>query len=336
MKISIDNFNMVSHADIELEGLTVIAGDNDSGKSTIGKLLFSAVKASNMTRVKRKDKPNAAGGTIRQVLSLVFDQFEAVNSKISFFAGGKQVYKIESDLKGWFTPTGSIEPLGLRDATYIESPVVWSLVDFFTTVGKLREQDDIFGIRDEIKYPYLLWDLYKKLVLKRTYRVDRDESYQEILDSIHNAVGGHTSINLESFYFNRSKDNKQFPVTTMATGIKSFSLLEVLTINKYINPKSVLIIDEPEVHLHPKWEVEYARLISQFARLGVKVIVTTHSLYMVKALKEFTKDIPEQVRFYLTHRSDDFLTSVEDVSRETHKIFKKFADPLQDIVWGKP
>ncbi|WP_019912471.1 AAA family ATPase [Paenibacillus sp. HW567] len=337
MKLKINNFNMISSAEIELSGLTVIAGENDTGKSTIGKLLFSAIKASNMSRVKqtKKNKTPAYEGTFKQVLSLVFDDYEASNSKIIISSESSEVYRIESDHKGWFTHKGNIDSLQLLDATYIESPIVWSLVDFFTTVGKIREQDQMFNIADEIKYPYLLWDLYRKLVLKRSYRVEENETYDQILEAIRKIVGGNITSSFEKFYFNRLQDNKQFPVTTVATGIKSFGLLEILTINKYINPKSIIIIDEPEVHLHPSWEVEYAKLVSQFVRLGVKVIVTTHSLYMVKALREFTKDIPDNVKFYLTSKSENQMSVIEDVSKETHKIFKKFADPLQDIVWGK-
>lgn len=337
MKLNIKNFNMIADAEVELPGLTVIAGENDTGKSTIGKVLFSSIKAFNMSRVKemRRSKPPSYEGTFKQVLSLVFDQYEAMNSEIVISNNNKEVYRIVSDHRGWFTHKGSIGSLKLLDATYIESPVVWSLVDFFTTVSKLREQDEIYGISDEIKYPYLLWDLYRKLVLKRSYQIDDDESYNEILHRIREIVGGSISTRLESFYFHRNQDNKQFPVTTVATGIKSFGLLEVLTMNKYINPKSILVIDEPEVHLHPTWEVEYAKLVSHFVRLGVRVIVTTHSLYMVKALREFTQDISNNVRFYLTSKNENQMAHVENVSNETHKIFKKFADPLQDIVWGK-
>ncbi|MBA5249383.1 MAG: ABC transporter ATP-binding protein, partial [Gammaproteobacteria bacterium] len=45
MKLTIKNIGTIKEAEIELSGLTVIAGENDSGKSTVGKLMFSIVKA---------------------------------------------------------------------------------------------------------------------------------------------------------------------------------------------------------------------------------------------------------------------------------------------------
>ena len=41
MKLHIENFLKIAKADLDLKGLTVIVGDNNTGKSTVGKLLFS-------------------------------------------------------------------------------------------------------------------------------------------------------------------------------------------------------------------------------------------------------------------------------------------------------
>ena len=44
MQFSIENTGIIHNAKISLNGLTVIGGENDTGKSTIGKLLFAIVK----------------------------------------------------------------------------------------------------------------------------------------------------------------------------------------------------------------------------------------------------------------------------------------------------
>lgn len=45
MKLELKNINKIRNASVELNSLTVIAGANDSGKSTVGKVLFSTIKA---------------------------------------------------------------------------------------------------------------------------------------------------------------------------------------------------------------------------------------------------------------------------------------------------
>ena len=41
MRIYLNNIAKIKEANIEINGITVIAGENDTGKSTIGKALFS-------------------------------------------------------------------------------------------------------------------------------------------------------------------------------------------------------------------------------------------------------------------------------------------------------
>jgi len=41
MKLSIKNVGKLKEADVEINGITVIAGENNTGKSTVGKVLWS-------------------------------------------------------------------------------------------------------------------------------------------------------------------------------------------------------------------------------------------------------------------------------------------------------
>jgi predicted ATPase len=45
MLLKIENLGMIEHAEVSLDGFTVIAGDNDTGKSTVGRLWFALIKA---------------------------------------------------------------------------------------------------------------------------------------------------------------------------------------------------------------------------------------------------------------------------------------------------
>ena len=76
MKLKIKNINKVKDASIDLNGITVIAGANGSGKSTIGKLLFSIIKAvGNAEEVKRLS-------TTTRLIKAVDDLYKRV--KLSF------------------------------------------------------------------------------------------------------------------------------------------------------------------------------------------------------------------------------------------------------------
>jgi ABC-type cobalamin/Fe3+-siderophores transport system ATPase subunit len=44
MKLQLENIGMIKNATIQFNGLTVIAGENDTGKTTVGKVLFSEIR----------------------------------------------------------------------------------------------------------------------------------------------------------------------------------------------------------------------------------------------------------------------------------------------------
>ena len=58
----------------------------------------------------------------------------------------------------------------------------------------------------------------------------------------------------------------------------------VLYLRHVVDPNDLLIIDEPESHLHPAMQVAFTRQIAEIARAGVRVIVTTHSEWVLEEL----------------------------------------------------
>lgn len=58
----------------------------------------------------------------------------------------------------------------------------------------------------------------------------------------------------------------------------------VLYLRHIVRKESVLIVEEPESHLHPAMQVEFTRQLAAVVRSGVRVIVTTHSEWLLEAL----------------------------------------------------
>ena len=86
----------------------------------------------------------------------------------------------------------------------------------------------------------------------------------------------------------------------------------VLFIRGLVRPGDTLIIEEPEAHLHPAAQTQMAATLARLVRAGVRVLVTTHSDFMLQevgnlmrvgmlkekdALKKETNDwlLPEEV-----------------------------------------
>jgi hypothetical protein len=110
------------------------------------------------------------------------------------------------------------------------------------------------------------------------------------------------------FSYNRAIDKLTIDLTESATGIKAFGILQLLLTEGLLNEKTLLILDEPEAHLHPQWIVEYARIIVMLNKdLGVRFMIASHNPDMVSALRyisEKENTLPN-LRFYLAEKTED-------------------------------
>lgn len=123
----------------------------------------------------------------------------------------------------------------------------------------------------------------------------------------------------------KTLSGEEFDLLECATGIKSFSLLQMLLKNLFLDESTLLIIDEPEAHLHPQWIVEYARLIVLLhKRLGVKFFIASHSTDMVSAIRYISEKEKclSSVSYYVAE---------EDSNKKNRYIFNYLGHDIEPI-----
>jgi predicted ATPase len=135
------------------------------------------------------------------------------------------------------------------------------------------------------------------------------------------------SLTNKSFIYKR-KDGKEFDLLECATGIKSFAVLQILFKNGFLNNKTLLIIDEPEAHLHPQWVVEYARLIVLLHKhVGVRFLIASHHPDMVSAIKYISEkeQVDDKLQYYLAEQTgEEFKYNYRELGTDIEAIFESF------------
>ena len=85
------------------------------------------------------------------------------------------------------------------------------------------------------------------------------------------------------FTYRPSGWESDLPLTNTSSMVSELAPV-VLYLRQVLAPGDLLIIDEPESHLHPAMQVAFTRQIAAVVRAGVRVIVTTHSEWVLEEL----------------------------------------------------
>ncbi len=131
--------------------------------------------------------------------------------------------------------------------------------------------------------------------------------------------------------------NEKIHVTQTASMISELAPLVLYL--RYVVPKSngnvVLILEEPEAHLHPKVQIQLMEIFAELTKHNVKVILTSHSNYMFNKLSNMllAKEIaPEKVAVYHMEMTDKGSIVNPDMQATTEGIEDhNFADVAQKL-----
>ena len=180
------------------------------------------------------------------------------------------------------------------------------------------------------------WQGLDKLLRK----IETGTQYSKEMSSlISNNIRGEAENNNDlldnDFSFYR-EDGAVFDLAEVATGIKAFSIIQLLLKNGHIDNRTLLIIDEPEAHLHPQWIVEYARMIVLLHKhIGVKFFLASHNPDMVSAIRYIAEKegVLDNVNYYLAEKEEGetYLYNYRSLGAEIDPIFASFNIALDRI-----
>lgn len=430
MKLILENVGIFEKAEVDINGLTVIAGNNDTGKSTIGKVAYCLTKAfENFESDYVLSKRERIGEIFEDIERIIVENISLDSELIEYIFGIDRLlsspFKIEhinSDeckkmtkkIKKYLDKKykegeikerirneigkhfDEIEALyNMEEEKETESKIIYSLEKLFGSEfrrqltnllcneSKIQVHEgpnkiidvgvknnmifknspekikEIFPFKSSVKSsvfietPFILnyklgltitshhsRDLLNKLINEDRFSMKNRPISDKGLN-IGKIIGGeifyHESLN--DFRFQKKTPNSEMQdidILNSASGIKSFGILQMLIKTGKIGKNTLLIIDEPEVHLHPDWQVKYAKVLVGLVKKGVKVLIASHSPYMIEALNKFSKKegISDDTKFYLSKSSNDGRTAtIKDRTDNKGEIFYKLSHPLKKLIF---
>ena len=413
MLLKIENLGMVDRANIEVNGITIIAGDNNTGKSTIGKALFAIFNALCNSEEKIKDLRKQE--LRKNVQRICMDYFDKEDLPIRLFEITKYLPKdlsnqliynknidIEDEIKSIINhyqieiSEKSLKDLQVKMKNAVDRIMnvsetdlqkeflqryflevfneqinslfnVNSTMDIVITIknrdikikfsnDRCTELEVPYKILHEAFYiddPFIIDSLSIPFYRVRNISVEQrhlinsikkydrlknenvfaslfaEKSLEEIYAILNDVVEGKILFQDSNISLQSKKFNKPININNLSTGLKAFVILKILLERGILKEKDVLILDEPEIHLHPKWQMQYAQIIVLLQKFfDLSIIVTTHSADFLAAIEYYAKKYKniDKCKFYLSKNEDNFNTFI-DVTNEIEKIYKQMFIP---------
>ena len=165
-------------------------------------------------------------------------------------------------------------------------------------VSALIESAAMTGLRPAARTPMLsgvLADFLEQLIELDRGPHRRREPRQDLGTQIEKAIlGGSVGVDRSEAigypHFTYRPEGWKDSLSLMnASSMVSELAPVVLYLRHMVGPGSVLIVEEPESHLHPAMQVEFTRQLAALVKKGIRVIVTTHSEWVLEELANIVR-----------------------------------------------
>jgi len=403
MKLTVDNFALIKHAEIDVDGITVIAGNNNSGKSTVGKILFSIFTAlSNIDekiknqRLKLIQRTVAAKiyrlagedaefhfwrleRDIRDFMSIhegetVMDWLAFIKKYVDIVPELRQEYALHeikqavAQIESWprlrlirdaITPYfSSCFNQQINALTFPEVPATVTLNIKNKEISMTFEDNsvteinpgieltnkavfyssplvvDLMGVSmlDNLPMKHLIRllmsysdrmtddsDLFEKSMLK-----DRLSGVMKKIDAV---LPGRILKQRTGYGLARPEWREPLSIKNLSMGLKAFVVLKMLLESNQLKDRDVLILDEPEIHLHPTWQLIYVELIVLLQKeFDLSVVITTHSHFFLNAIETYSRKYATngKLNLYLAE-VEEGRSIMSDVTSDSELIYQKMA-----------
>lgn len=220
--------------------------------------------------------------------------------------------------------------LFVNNAIYVEDPYILDRIEDYNYAFSHYDDSD----NSDSHARKLIRMLNRESSQTLIEKVINEERYNNIVNKISDVIPGSITIKDTGVYY-EEPDKEPLRVQNLATGSKLFSIIKSLIEKGDINYDTMLILDEPEAHLHPEWQNAFAEIMVLLVKeLNVHILLTTHSPNFLMAVEAFSKKhiISDKSNYYFAkHKEDAYMVDYICVNDNLSRIYASFANPLIEV-----
>ena len=244
------------------------------------------------------------------------------DSPLYFSVQGVGELREEDDFKFIPSPQMVENAQSFPEVFYLESPLYWKLKNPLESI-KLDSRSPLRPSLNGV--PNYFYDL--AAALRRTHI---DHPLTGIHNSLHDAIGGKVALS-EVGDLEFQENGKSIPLSLASAGVANMGMLALLIERGTLDRGSFLFFDEPESNLHSAWQVEMAAILFELARQGVNVVVSTHSMTILKWLEVHVKEKPEDRALVKLNKFPPDAEWNDDMDAVMAEVKQSLTKPFSDL-----
>jgi len=361
-RVKIKNFKSLKDVDIELSNLNIFTGVNSSGKSSFIQTLLLLKQNENKFHTIDQNKKvsiNDKYVKLGNKKDILFEEAFKEDIQISIFSD-----KVEYHLK--FNTDNLDMAFESNDFIFNEEDDFNLFYNCFQYISTNRITPTIFyalsdeeleknliGFQGEYTAHYLATNRHKTILENLRHKDSKTSQLLENVSLWLSEISENIEVKAKVYEELQSVDLKYTytygktttqDYTPLNVGFGITYVLPIITAILKAKEGDLIIIENPETHLHPKAQSQIAKLCALATANGIQIILETHSDHILNGIRIATKENilkPEQSKiYYLSKEKDKLETKIDlitidkngGIDRYPKGFFDQFDEDLNRLV----
>ena len=340
-KLELKDFKIHENLELSLGGLTILTGQNGMGKSSVMQSLLllrqSYTQQESMKGVNLKglltdlgcandvECQSSKDGELTINLTIKSSE-EGIEEKLdfSFSYENADSYDTFLPIKTLMPDSGFIKKCSLftNEFQYISAFRFGPQKGYERDTDVVQTHQQISKVNGQCEYVvhYLQYYGKKECLPELLFDGSKDRDLKTQVQYWMQQVSPRISISIEpnesdfKLKYKYSRDGKMMTDAMAALNV-GYGVTYVLPIVVAIlsaTPGSLILIENPEAHIHPRAQAELMKLVMKAVKAGIQIIIETHSDHIMNGALVFIVENPESldlVKAYYFERNEESHTS---------------------------
>ncbi len=353
-RILVDGFKSIDRAELELGMFTLLSGVNSAGKSSIIQAFLYMIQMQKQHTQRETDSEYVVLGKFADIRNhikgnkeILFEmdvkERNATSVSVMRLVSGDSFTAAAQMLR---SEKGVNDYVSAHNVVYLSADRIGVKKAYDLNIEKPRE------IGNHGEYTYSFLGMYgQEPIPESAFAYDPETVGMSLNNQVNYwldyLLGFHiqtdivTDVDQVVAMYSNSQNNRYYRAGNVGTGVTYIAALVIAALSCKV--EDVLVIENPEIHLHPRAQSRFVEFLAYISNQGLQVILETHSDHIYNGVRKCIKKrrlLKDNAAVYFLELDTAMQTELykirlnQEGAEENHPygLFDQFDDDLDELL----